>query len=51
MDRQCSWCDRGWAAIGIATALAIGAISLDLATGGRITRAIFGEAAASDSGD
>lgn len=40
-DRECAWCDRAWAAIGIATGLLIVVIGVDLATGGRVARAVF----------
>jgi hypothetical protein len=39
--RECAWCDRGWAAIGIVTGLLIVVIGVDLATGGRLAGAVF----------
>lgn len=40
-ERECVWCDRAWAVIGIATGLLIVVIGVDLATGGRVAGAIF----------
>jgi hypothetical protein len=52
--RECSFCDRAWGLVGLATALIIGAVGLDLLLGGAITRAMTRTAerleAASDSG-
>jgi hypothetical protein len=39
-SRECAWCDKAWGLIGLATALIIGAVGLDLLLGGAITRAM-----------
>jgi hypothetical protein len=39
--RECAFCDRAWGFIGVATALVIGAVGLDLLLGGALTRALF----------
>ena len=40
-ERECAWCDRAWAVIGIATGLLIVVIGVDLATGGRVAGVLF----------
>ena len=39
--RECVFCDRAWGFIGVATAVVIGAVGLDLLLGGAISRMLF----------
>ncbi len=38
---ECVFCDRVWGIVGVATALIIGAVGLDLLLGGALTRVFF----------
>jgi hypothetical protein len=40
-QRECQFCDRVWGFVGVAIALAIGYVGLDLLTGGALTTALF----------
>lgn len=40
MERECKWCDRGWAAIGFVFGALVIVISLDLMLNGRLSELV-----------
>lgn len=49
MERECKWCDRGWAAIGFVFGALVIVISLDLMLNGRLSELVSAPTTAEDN--